>query len=273
MRLHKLTWALVVVLFAGAGCSAAKKAEGGDRGRQGGERRVVGRRRRTPADGVSRVNRIMAACGDFESRAEKFRVGLERMARAASQVAALRPALDEVDRIRATKVTVMGQSVNVWVTICRLSPTAAAMNPVIGKLHGLVRRCEQVVRLKTIVAADYRNFKSALAEARTHPSSAALDDLREAARGYRTRIMLVRKTWTELDGKLASVERPLRIGLDALDSVRNPAVRPKAQEMANHVGRALTAVVEARGKLRAERFSSGELAETLKAVCSVRSGR
>ena len=273
MRPQRLCWALVIVLLAGAGCSAAKKAEGGDRGRQGGERPVVGRRPRTPADRVSRVDRIMAACPDFESRAEKFRVGLARMARVASQVAALRPALDEVDRIRATKVTMMGQSVNVWVTICRLSPTADAMNPVIRKLHGLVRRCEQVVRLETIVAADYRNFKSALATARTCPSAAALDDLREAAGGYRTRIMLVRKTWTELDGKLASVERPLRTGLDALNSVANSAVRPKAQEMANHVGRMLTAVVEARGMLRADRFSSGELAETLKAVCSVKSGR
>ncbi len=270
MRPQRLCWALVIVLLAGAGCSAAKKAEGGDRAR---ERPVVGRRRPTPVDRVARVDRIMAACGDFESRAEKFRVGLARMARIASRVAALRPALDEVDRIRATKVTVMGQSVNVWVTICRLSPTADAMNPVIRKLHGLVRRCEQVVRLETIVAADYRNFKSALATARTCPSAAALDDLREAAGGYRTRIMLVRKTWTELDGKLASVERPLRTGLDALNSVANSAVRPKAQEMANHVGRMLTAVVEARGMLRADRFSSGELAETLKAVCSVKSGR
>jgi len=273
MRPQRLCWALVVVLLAGAGCRAAKKADAGDRGRQGGERPVVGRRPPTPVDRVARVNRIMVACGDFESRAEKFRVGLERMAGVASHVVAIRPALDEVDRIRATKVTVMGQSVNVWVTICRLSPMADAMNPVIGKLHALVRRCEQVVRLETIVAADYRNFKSALAEARTRPSRAALDDLREVARGYRTRIMLVRKTWTELDGKLASVERPLRTGLDALDSVANSAVRPKAQEMADHVGRILTAVLEARGKLRAHRFSSGELAETLKAVCSVKSGR
>jgi hypothetical protein len=215
----------------------------------------------------------MAACPDFDSRVANFRQGLERMAWVASRVVSVRPALDEVDRIRSTKVTVMGQSVNVWVTICRLSPTADAMNPVIGKLHGLVRRCEQVVRLQTIVAADYRNFKSALATARTCPSAAALDDLREAARGYRTRIMLVRKTWTELDGKLASVEWPLRAGLDALNSVTNSAVRPKAQDMANHVGRILAAVVEARGTLRADRFSSGELAETLKAVCSVKSGR
>ena len=85
--------------------------------------------------------------------------------------------------------------------------------------------------------------------------------------------MLVRKTWTELDGKLASVERPLRIGRDALNSVTNSAVRPKAREMANYVGRILAAVVEARGTLRASRFSSGELAETLKAVRSVKSGR
>ena len=272
MRPQRLCWALVVVLLAGAGCGAAKKAEGG-RGRQGGEKPVTVRRPPTPVDRVARVDRIMAACPDFESRVEKFRVGLERMARVASQVVALRPALDEVDRIRATKVTVMGQSVNVWVTICRVSPTADAMNPVIGKLHGLVRRCEQVVRLETIVAADYRNFKSALATARTRPSAAALEDLREAAGGFRTRVMLVRKTWTELDGKLASVERPLRIGLDALNSVTNSAVCSKAQEMVNHVGRMLAAVVEARGMLRASRFSSGELAETLKAVCSVKSGR
>jgi hypothetical protein len=216
---------------------------------------------------------MMAACPDFDSRVAKFREGLEQMAGVASQVVALRPALDEVDRIRSTKVTVMEQSVNVWVTICRVSPTADAMNPVLGKLHVLVRRCEQIVRLKTIVAADYRNFKSALAKARTRPSAAALDDLREAARGFRTRVMLVRKTWTELDGKLASVERPLRAGLEALDSVTNSALRPKAREMANHVRRALEAVVEARGKLRASRFNSGELAETLKAVCSVKSGR
>lgn len=268
MKLRKVCWAAVGLLVVAAGCRSTKNAEGGGgrRSGRGGGRRAARRRPPTAAERMARIDRLMAGCPDFDRRVGKFRDGLNRLARVASRVAALRPALDEVDRIRSTKVTVMGRRVNVWVTICRVSATADAMNPVIGKVHQVVRRCEQIVRLKTVVASDYRIFKGALAKARARPGDATLADVREAARGFHVRIGLVRRTWSELDGKLASIEGPLRAGRDALNSVTMPAVRDKAREMASRIGRILAVIVSVRGELREQQSGISKVTETLKAI-------
>lgn len=266
MKLQRLSWVAAGLLIVAAGCGSTKKAEGGGAGRQGSRGGARRRRPPTAAEQVAQIDRLMASCPDFDRRVGKFRDGLDRLARVASRVAALRPVLDEVDRLRSTKVTVMGRRVNVWVTICRVSATADAMNPVIGKVHQVVRRCEQIVRLKTIVASDYRIFKGALAKARRGPSERALSDLRDAATGFHARITLVERTWSELDGKLASVERPLRAGREALNSVTMPAVRDKAREMASRIGRILAVIVSVRGELREQQSGISKVTETLKAI-------
>lgn len=267
MKLQRLTWVAAGLLIVAAGCSSTKKAEGGGRrSGRGGGRRAARRRPPTAAERMARIDRLMADCPDFDRRVGKFRDGLDRLARVASRVAALRPALDEVDRIRSTKVTVMGQRVNVWVTLCRVSATADALNPVIGKAHQVVRRCEQIVRLKTVVAGDYRIFKGALAKARARPGEATLADVRETARGFHVRIGLVRRTWSELDGKLASIEKPLRAGRDALNSVTMSAVRDKAREMASRIGRILAVIVSVRSQLREHQSGISKVTETLKAI-------
>lgn len=271
MKLRKVCWAAACLLVVAAGCRSTKKAEGGGRaGRQGSQGAARRRRPPTAAEKMAGIDRLMASCPDFDRRVGKFRNGLDRLARVASRVVALRPLLDEVDRLRSRKVTVMGRRVNVWVTICRVSATADAMNPVIGKVHQVVRRCEQILRLKTIVAADYRNFKGALKKARRGPSERTLSDLREAATGFHSRIMLVERTWSELDGKLASVERPLRAGRDALNSVTMPAVRDTARDMAARIGRVLAVIVSVRGQLREHQSGIGKVTQTLKGISARR---
>lgn len=259
MKLRKLSWAALGMLVLLAGCSSPEEASGGG---------DADRRNRPPtaAEKMARIDRAMAACPDFDKHLAEFRADHERLERVASRVAALRPALDEIDRLRATKVDVMGQRVSVWVTICRVSPSADALNPAIAKANEVVRRCEQIVRLKTVVASDCRIFKQSMAKARARPSEQTLADLRQAAAGLKTRIALVEKAWSDLDGKLALIEGPLRAGRDALNAVTAPSVRDKARQMAYRVGRMLAVTTSARQQVREHRSGVGKVTATLKAV-------
>jgi len=95
-----------------------------------------------------------------------------------------------------------------------------------------------------------------------------LSDLRDAATGFHARITLVEWTWSELDGKLASVEKPLRAGRDALNSVTMPAVRDTARDMASRIGRVLTVIVSVRGELREHQSGIGKVTATLKGIAA-----
>lgn len=277
MELRKLSWAALGLVVLVAGCSSPEKAEG----RDGADRQPSRRPGPTPpqrgrpataAEKMARIDKLMASCPDFDRRMGEFRDDLDRLARVASRVAALRPALDEVDRLRATSVDVMGQRVGVWVTICRGCPGADALNPAIAKANEVVRRCEQIVRLKTVVASDHRIFKDALAKARARPGELTLAAVREAAGGLHTRIALVEKTWSSLDGKLASIQGPLRAARDALNSVTTSAVRDAARQMAQRVGRVLAVATNVRDQLREHPWGVGKVTQALISI-SARDGR
>lgn len=275
MKLRKLLWVLLGLAAVVAGCSSPRGAEGGPRAggrtsRRAGtnaQRRV---RATTPAGKVAQINRRMAACGDFDRRIDEFREDLDRLARAAARVAALRATLDEVDKLRATSVHVLGRRVGVWVAICQVSPEADALNPAIAKVNQVVRRCEQIVRLKAVVASDHRIFKDALAKAGARPSEETVAAVREAARGLRTRIALVDRTWSQLDRALAAVEVPLRAGRNVLGAVTASNIKGKAQEIAYRLGRVLAVVGSAREQLRQRRGRTADATKTLDALSAGR---
>ena len=114
----------------------------------------------------------------------------------------------------------------------------------------MVRRCEQIVRLQRVVASDCRIFRDALGKARARPGEGTIAAVREAAAGLRTRIALVEKAGSDLDGGLARIEGPLRTARDILNSVKAPSVQAKAQQIAYRLGRMLVAVTDARRELR-----------------------
>lgn len=271
-RLFPAALGLVVVL---AGCSSARKAEAGgqaarQQSRQARPTSPRPARPLTPAEEMARINKLMAACPDLDQRMGEFREDLDRLARAASRVAGLRATLDEVDRLRATSVNVMGQRVGVWVAICRVSPKADALNPAIAKVNEVVRRCEQIVRLQGVVAGDYRIFKDALTKARARPGEETLAAVRDAAAGLHTRIALVERTGPELDGKLALIEGPLRITRDALNSVTTPSVQDNAKQLAYRVGRMLGVTTNARSQLRQHQSRIRGVMEALTAISAAR---
>lgn len=268
MTIRKPLWAALGVLVIVAGCDSPRQAEGTGRSnnRRSQANRAAPQRPPTPAEEMARMDKLMAACPDFDRRVREFRSDLARLAGAAQPVANLRPALDEVDDLRAKSVHIMGRRISIWAAICEVSTSADAMNSAIAKADLLVRRCEQIVRLKSVIAADSRIFNNALAEARRRPAKGTIDDLRQAAWGFGARIRIISKTMSELDGMLAGIESPLRYARDTLQSVTTSALRDTAQEMAYRLGRVLAAASNARREIGRYRANTGKLTTALEGV-------
>ena len=187
-----------------------------------------------------------------------------------ASVAGLGPAIDQINAVRRHTLTLgvgkLAREVNVWSAICKVSPTASALDMTLIELTAIVDRSKALLEFCREYESTRSRFQQALDQSQRNPTAEKFAALGESAGHFKICVSSTDSQLAILEVKLVSIHKALATSRGVLLSIANSSIRPSAQTLGGLLNRPVAVTAAASGGVTKDRAGLNDGMDALSSI-------